>query len=74
MGGFGSAVLEAVSEWESLGEDVRARVGVFGVPDKWIEHASTREEQLKQCGLDAGSLAARIARALRAHRGEAAVL
>jgi deoxyxylulose-5-phosphate synthase len=74
MGGFGSAVLEAAAELAVKGEDVRARVVVFGVPDRWIEHASSREEQLAQCGLDAASIASRIANALRAHRGEAAVL
>jgi 1-deoxy-D-xylulose-5-phosphate synthase len=74
MGGIGSAVLEAAADLAVKGEDVRARVVVFGVPDRWIEHASSREEQLAQCGLDAASIASRIANALRAHRGEAAVL
>lgn len=73
MGGFGSAVLEAAAELQNSGVDARARVLTFGVPDRWIEHCSTREEQLKQIGLDAPSLASRIAAALRARNREAAV-
>jgi 1-deoxy-D-xylulose-5-phosphate synthase len=73
-GGFGSAVLEAAAEMAAAGDEARARIVVFGVPDKWIEHASSREEQLKQNGLDAEGIASRIASLLRARRGEAAVL
>ncbi|MBI3818762.1 MAG: 1-deoxy-D-xylulose-5-phosphate synthase [Planctomycetes bacterium] len=74
MGGFGSAVLEATAAIQNEGEEVRARVAVFGVPDRWIEHCSSREEQLKQLGLDAESIAARVAAAFRARHGEAATL
>lgn len=55
MGGFGSAVLEAVSEHGP----VRAHVQVMGVPDAQLEHMS-RKEALKECGLDAPSVAARF--------------
>src|SRR5690606_14889191 len=55
MGGFGSAVLEAVA---SAGP-VRAQVQVMGLPDRFLEHAS-RAESLKDCGLDAASVAARF--------------
>ena len=56
-GGLGSAVLE----W--LGDNKKARpVYRIGVPDNiWVAHASVKE-QYKACGLDAGSLAAEIAR------------
>jgi 1-deoxy-D-xylulose-5-phosphate synthase len=72
-GGFGSAVLETASELMQKFDEARARVVVFGVPDRWIEHASTREEQLKQTGLDAESVAGRIEAALRAGTNHAAV-
>jgi 1-deoxy-D-xylulose-5-phosphate synthase len=53
-GGFGSAVLEAASRLPVVasGEGV-ARVKVLAVPDRFIEHKSTREEQLHEVGLDA---------------------
>ncbi len=65
LGGFGSAVLETASELAAAGEDVRARVIVFGVPDRWIEHASSRDEQLRSCGLDAASVARTVSALLR---------
>jgi len=65
QGGFGSCVLEAASELGSRSPGIRGRVVVMGVPDRWIEHASSREEQLRQCGLDADSIADRVAQQLR---------
>jgi 1-deoxy-D-xylulose-5-phosphate synthase len=51
-GGFGSAVLEVASRLPI----VRAQVRTLGVPDRFIEHMTTREEQLTACGLDADGI------------------
>ena len=51
-GGFGSAVLESLSRLPSA----RAQVRLCGIPDRYIEHMTTREEQLAACGLDAEGL------------------
>ncbi|TAH36316.1 MAG: 1-deoxy-D-xylulose-5-phosphate synthase [Planctomycetota bacterium] len=53
QGGFGSAVAEALAD---LG--LRPRLSRHGVPDRFIEHASSREEQLEACGLAPEQLAA----------------
>jgi len=53
-GGAGSAVLEFCSE-----ENIDIRSKIFGIPDKFIEHAS-REEMIAECGLDSSSLEERI--------------
>ena len=53
-GGAGSAVLEFCSE-----EDIDIKSKLFGIPDKFIEHAS-REEMIAECGLDSSSLEERI--------------
>jgi len=55
MGGFGSGVLEFLSEAGLYS----VRTLVLGVPDRFIEHA-TREEQLEECGLDPRSIAQRV--------------
>jgi 1-deoxy-D-xylulose-5-phosphate synthase len=47
MAGFGSAVLEAISELSIPGVDVRR----LGVPDRFIAHA-TQPEQWEEVGLD----------------------
>jgi 1-deoxy-D-xylulose-5-phosphate synthase len=52
MGGFGSAVLEAYSRVPFA----RARVKVMGIPDRYVDHMTTREEQLAAVGLDAAGL------------------
>lgn len=52
QGGFGSAVTEALAD---LGTP--CRVSRHGVPDQFIEHMSSRDEQLVACGLDPDSLA-----------------
>ena len=57
-GGFGSAVLEALNQLPNAA----ARVRVLAVPDRFVEHKSTREEQLAEVGLDADG----IERAVRA--------
>lgn len=51
-GGFGSAVTEALAD---LG--LACRVSRHGVPDLFVDHMSSRDEQLAFCGLDADSLA-----------------
>ncbi|PCH82276.1 MAG: hypothetical protein COB96_02130, partial [Planctomycetota bacterium] len=50
-GGFGSAVAEAVA-------DLGLTIGLqrSGVPDRFIAHATTREEQLEECGLSVSAL------------------
>ena len=50
-GGFGAAVLEARSRMP-LGEGSSARVKILGIPDRYLEHRSSREEQLASVGLD----------------------
>ncbi|MEO8497059.1 MAG: transketolase C-terminal domain-containing protein, partial [Planctomycetota bacterium] len=52
MGGFGSAVLEAINE---AGLDA-TRVRRLGIPDQFTEHG-TREELLADLGLDADGIA-----------------
>lgn len=52
MGGFGSAVLEAINE---VGLDA-TRVRRLGIPDQFTEHG-TREELLSDLGLDADGIA-----------------
>jgi 1-deoxy-D-xylulose-5-phosphate synthase len=51
-GGFGSAVLEAASRMPQA----RAHVRVAGIPDRFVPHMTTREEQLADAGLDADAL------------------
>ena len=50
--GFGSAVLECLSD---NGIELQNDLLRFGVPDRFISHAS-RSEQLTECGLDADSI------------------
>ncbi|MEO0649334.1 MAG: 1-deoxy-D-xylulose-5-phosphate synthase [Planctomycetota bacterium] len=47
-GGFGSAVLEAAARIRG-----GAQVRVLGVPDRFQDHCTRREEQLARCGIDA---------------------
>ena len=60
-GGFGSAVLEAISRLP----DVRARVRVLGIPDRFIEHMTTRGEQLRAAGIDAACIERSVLAQLR---------
>lgn len=48
-GGFGSAVLEALNALPPTS----ARVKVLALPDRFVDHKTTREEQLSEAGLDA---------------------
>ncbi|KAA3604517.1 MAG: 1-deoxy-D-xylulose-5-phosphate synthase [Planctomycetota bacterium] len=50
-GGFSSSVAEALADLDS-----QVRLSRHGVVDRYIPHASTREEQLRACCLDADSL------------------
>ncbi len=54
MGGAGSAVQEFVSK-----EDLNIKSILFGIPDRFIEHAS-REEMLSEAGLDIKSIKSRL--------------
>lgn len=55
-GGFGSAVLEAWSRLPLPADERGARIKVLGIPDRYVEHMTTREEQLASVGLDADSI------------------
>lgn len=47
-GGFGSAMLEAANRLPNH----HARMRLLGIPDRFVDHKSTREEQLAELGLD----------------------
>jgi len=47
-GGFGSALLEAANRLPQSG----ARLRILGIPDRFVEHESSREAQLASVGLD----------------------
>jgi 1-deoxy-D-xylulose-5-phosphate synthase len=57
-GGFGSAVLEAANR-HRLGS---ARVRLLAVEDQFVDHATTRDEQLAAQGLDAAGIARAVRR------------
>jgi 1-deoxy-D-xylulose-5-phosphate synthase len=61
-GGFGAAVLELAARLP----DARARVRTLGVPDRFVEHMSSRDEQLETVGLDAASIEASVVAVQRA--------
>jgi 1-deoxy-D-xylulose-5-phosphate synthase len=55
-GGFGSAVLEAMQtlpHGNAAAGKAPARVRVLAIPDRYVDHGTTREEQLAWLGLDA---------------------
>ena len=58
MGGAGSAVQEFVSK-----ENLNVRSILFGIPDKFIEHAS-REEMLVEAGLDLENIKSKLSKLL----------
>ena len=58
MGGAGSAVQEFVSK-----ENLKVRSILFGIPDKFIEHAS-REEMLVEAGLDVENIKSKLSKLL----------
>ena len=51
-GGFGSAVLEAASRVPAAADGRPAQIKVLGIPDRYVDHMTTREEQLASVGLD----------------------
>lgn len=55
VGGFGSAVAEVLFEANAMPREFHR----LGVPDRLIEHAS-RADQLRECGLDTASIAAKV--------------
>ncbi len=63
-GGFGARIAAAVAAMPRQ-EGHAARLLQIGLPDDFVAHAS-RAELLESCGLTAGQVAARIARALPA--------
>ncbi len=58
MGGAGSAVQEFASK-----ENINVRSILFGIPDKFIEHAS-REEMLVEAGLDVENIRSKLSKLL----------
>ena len=58
MGGAGSAVQEFASK-----ENLNIRSILFGIPDKFIEHAS-REEMLVEAGLDVENIKSKLSKLL----------
>ena len=58
MGGAGSAVQEFASK-----ENLNVRSILFGIPDKFIEHAS-REEMLVEAGLDLENIKSKLSKLL----------
>ena len=58
MGGAGSAVQEFVSD-----ENLNVKSILFGIPDKFIEHAS-REEMLVEAGLDLENIKSKLSKLL----------
>ncbi|MFT5287337.1 MAG: 1-deoxy-D-xylulose-5-phosphate synthase [Planctomycetota bacterium] len=59
--GFGSALLES---WNRLPRH-NSRVRVIGITDRYIDHMTTREEQLTAVGLDAESIVSNVVQLLR---------
>jgi 1-deoxy-D-xylulose-5-phosphate synthase len=64
-GGFGSAVLETLTRLPGL---ARANVRLLGVPDRFLEHRTTREEQLAEAGIDADAVERLVRRLLATAR------
>jgi len=60
-GGFGSAVLEAASRLPNA----TARVRVLGIQDRFVDHMSSRDEQLAAVGLDADGIVRTVTQLLR---------
>jgi 1-deoxy-D-xylulose-5-phosphate synthase len=61
-GGFGSALLEAASRMP----DARARIRMLGISDRFVDHMTSRDEQLAACGLDADGIEKNCRSVLRA--------
>jgi 1-deoxy-D-xylulose-5-phosphate synthase len=63
-GGFGSAVLEALNAMPAA----RARVRILALPDRFVDHKTTREEQLAEMDLDAAGIERTIQNLLQTTR------
>ena len=61
-GGFGSAMLETASRTPVDGRP--AQIRVLGIPDRYVEHMTSREEQLASVGLDTDGVERSIAQLL----------
>ena len=59
--GFGSALLESYNRLPRH----NSRVRMFGIADRYIDHMTTREEQLAAVGLDAESIVGHVVQLLR---------
>lgn len=71
-GGFGSAVAELLADASTTQpHTANCRVSRHGVPDRFIEHMTSRDEQLQVCGLDAASLAQAWAESLQTSKHKA---
>jgi len=67
--GFGSAVLESASRLASAaGDAARGRVKVLAIPDRFVDHKTSREEQLAEVGLDPDSVERTIRTLLQTSR------
>ncbi len=64
-GGFGSALLEAASRLPY--DHQRARIKILGIPDRFIEHMTSRDEQLAKIGLDAKGIVKSVLASRRAN-------
>lgn len=64
--GFGSAVLEFAAK----SSGTKASVKLLGIPDRFQEHRTLREEQLADCGLDADGVVRTVTGLLRKSRVE----
>ena len=68
IGGFGSAVVSEASKRKC---DISA-ITILGLPDRWIDHGS-RNEQLKDAGIDAISIKNTVQTILKSKKSEAEV-
>ena len=65
-GGFGSAVLEALNTLPVA----NARVKILAIPDRYIDHKTSRAEQLAECSLDAAGVERTVLQLLDRTRSE----
>jgi 1-deoxy-D-xylulose-5-phosphate synthase len=65
-GGFGSAVLEALNTLPLA----NARVKILAIPDRYIDHKTSRAEQLAECSLDAAGVERTVLQLLDRTRSE----
>ncbi len=63
-GGFGSAVLECLSRNPSS----RARVRTLAIPDRFIDHMTSRDEQLVVSGISVQDVVRSVEQSLRGVR------